>query len=176
MSSQFEGWLAVRLVQLGTDESVFVPYILSILEVGFSSSHLFIFYYPNILLSILKLKKFCFLELYSPTLPLLLQGEDESQEEKEEGLIGLLSDVMDNEEAIQETLKQILEQWRLAGEQDEQIKKTTESVAKLDLVEKMSQITQEKLATYVPKKQEEQTEEQKKIKEAILRVGLLLKL
>ena len=83
---------------------------------------------------------------------------------------------MDNEEAIQETLKQILEQWRLAGEQDEQIKKTTESVAKLDLVEKMSQITQEKLATYVPKKQEEQTEEQKKIKEAILRVGLLLKL
>merc|ERR1712061_533168 len=35
-------------------------------------------------------------------------------------------------------------------------------------VEKMSQITQEKLATYTPKKQEEQTEEQRKIKEAIL--------
>ena len=59
---------------------------------------------------------------------------------------------------------------------------------KMDLVEKMSQITQvrqkrsasltknnafmfqEKLATYTPKKQEEQTEEQKRIKEAILQV------
>ena len=59
----------------------------------------------------------------------------------------------------------------------------------MDLVEKMSQITQvnirmcicsltdiettpfqEKLATYTPKKQEEQTEEQRKIKEAILQV------
>ena len=32
-------------------------------------------------------------------------------------------------------------------------------------------LLQEKLATYTPKKQEEQTEEQRRIKEAILQVG-----
>ena len=72
-------------------------------------------------------------------------------------------------------------------ESEEVVKKI--DLDKMDLVEKMSQITQvrqkrgvhpftnnnafmfqEKLATYTPKKQEEQTEEQKRIKEAILQV------
>jgi hypothetical protein len=33
MVSTFEPWLAARLNKLGTDETVFVPYILSILQV-----------------------------------------------------------------------------------------------------------------------------------------------
>ena len=99
------------------------------------------------------------------------QGEDETSEEKEEGLVGILSDVLDSEEAIQDTLKEILEQWRKAqvtATQDEEVAKTSDKLGKIDIVEKMNMITQQKLANYVPKKQEEQTEEQKKMKEAIL--------
>ena len=87
------------------------------------------------------------------------------------------------------TCPKILEQWskaKTAKENEEVVKKI--DLDKMDLVEKMSQITQvrqkrsasltknnafmfqEKLATYTPKKQEEQTEEQKRIKEAILQV------
>jgi hypothetical protein len=85
--------------------------------------------------------------------------------------VGLLSDVLDDEETIQKTLAEILEQWRTAEEAESlQLKKTTEDLAKIDLVDKMNKITQEKLATYVPKKQEEQTAEQRKLKEAILQV------
>merc|ERR1712181_4225 len=112
----------------GTDDSVFGPYIISILE-----------------------------------------GEDETAEEKEEGIEGILSDVLDDEVAIKATLAQILDQWskaKTAEANDEVVKKI--DLNKMDLVEKMSQITQEKLATYTPKKQEEQTEEQRRIKEAIL--------
>jgi len=129
MSSPFETWLSRRLVDLGTDESVFLPYIVSI-----------------------------------------LQGEDESPEEKEEGLVGLLSDVLEDEEKIKETLAQILEQWNKenASVIENELKKASEDMAKLDLVEQMNQITQEKIATYTPKKQEEQSEDQKRIKEAIL--------
>merc|ERR1712083_813895 len=116
------------LTELGTDDSVFGPYIVSILE-----------------------------------------GEDESAEEKEEGIEGILSDVLDDEAVIKATLDQILDQWakaKHAEANDEVVKRI--NLDKMDLVEKMSQITQEKLATYTPKKQEEQTEEQRKIKEAIL--------
>ena len=81
----------------------------------------------------------------------------------------------------------ILDQWskaKTAEADDEVVKKI--DLDKIDLVEKMSQITQvaqnitnlnanqlhfqEKLATYTPKKQEEQSEEQRRIKEAILQV------
>jgi len=128
MSDHFSLWLGKKLTELGTDESVFGPYIVSILE-----------------------------------------GEDETAEEKEEGIEGILSDVLDDENVIKATLTQILEQWskaKTAKENEEVVKKI--DLDKMDLVEKMSQITQEKLATYTPKKQEEQTEEQKRIKEAIL--------
>merc|ERR1711997_352574 len=89
--------------------------------------------------------------------------------EKEEGIEGILSDVLDDEAVIKATLAQILDQWskaKTAEANDEVVKKI--DLDKMDLVEKMSQITQEKLATYTPKKQEEQTEEQRRIKEAIL--------
>jgi len=128
MSDHFSLWLGKKLTELGTDESVFGPYIVSILE-----------------------------------------GEDETSEEKKEGIEGILSDVLDDENVIKATLTQILEQWskaKTAKENEEVVKKI--DLDKMDLVEKMSQITQEKLATYTPKKQEEQTEEQKRIKEAIL--------
>jgi len=128
MSDHFSLWLGKKLTELGSDESVFGPYIVSILE-----------------------------------------GEDETAEEKEEGIEGILSDVLDDENVIKATLTQILEQWskaKTAKENEEVVKKI--DLDKMDLVEKMSQITQEKLATYTPKKQEEQTEEQKRIKEAIL--------
>lgn len=128
MPDHFSLWLGKKLTELGTDESVFGPYIVSILE-----------------------------------------GEDETAEEKEEGIEGILSDVLDDENVIKATLTQILEQWskaKTAKENEEVVKKI--DLDKMDLVEKMSQITQEKLATYTPKKQEEQTEEQKRIKEAIL--------
>merc|ERR1711963_57277 len=97
------------------------------------------------------------------------KGEDETAEEKEEGIEGILSDVLDDENVIKATLTQILEQWSKAktAKEDEKVVKKID-LDKMDLVEKMSQITQEKLATYTPKKQEEQTEEQKRIKEAIL--------
>jgi len=128
MSNHFSLWLGRKLTELGTDDSVFGPYIISILE-----------------------------------------GEDETAEEKEEGIEGILSDVLDDEVAIKATLAQILDQWSKAKTveaNDEVVKKI--DLGKMDLVEKMSQITQEKLATYTPKKQEEQTEEQRRIKEAIL--------
>merc|ERR1711971_796583 len=85
------------------------------------------------------------------------------------GIEGILSDVLDDEAVIKATLSQILDQWSKAKTEeanDEVVKKI--DLNKMDLVEKMSQITQEKLATYTPKKQEEQTEEQRRIKEAIL--------
>ena len=86
------------------------------------------------------------------------------------------------------TFPKILEQWSKAktAKEDEKVVKKID-LDKMDLVEKMSQITQvrqkrsasltknnafmfqEKLAIYTPKKQE-QTEEQKRIKEAILQV------
>merc|ERR1719305_2221179 len=108
-------------------------------------------------------------QFFGPYIVSILEGEDETAEEKEEGIEGILSDVLDDEAVIKATLDQILDQWakaKHAEANDEVVKRI--DLDKMDLVEKMSQITQEKLATYTPKKQEEQTEEQRKIKEAIL--------
>ena len=87
------------------------------------------------------------------------QGEDESAEEKEEGIEGILSDVLDDEAVIKATLDQvksdslnnqpnpvppkILDQWakaKHAEANDEVVKRI--DLDKMDLVEKMSQITQ----------------------------------
>merc|ERR1712080_511167 len=91
------------------------------------------------------------------------------QEEKEDGLVGILSDVLEDEEAIKETLAQILERWNKETTIiDDELKKATVDVSKLDLVGKMNEITQQKIATYTPKEHKEQTEDQRRIKEAIL--------
>jgi len=129
MAASFTSWLSGTLADLGTDDSVFGPYIVSILE-----------------------------------------GEDESQEEKEEGLVGILSDVLDTEEKIQATLATILERWRRCREEEveEEVRRATADLGRVDLVAQMAQITQEKIATYVPPPKEEMSEEKKKIKEAIL--------
>jgi len=66
MSDHFSLWLGKKLTELGSDESVFGPYIVSILE-----------------------------------------GEDETAEEKEEGIEGILSDVLDDENVIKATLTQV---------------------------------------------------------------------
>merc|ERR1719189_2604117 len=103
------------------------------------------------------------------TLSAFLRVKTKQLRRMEEGIEGILSDVLDDEAVIKATLAQILDQWskaKTAEANDEVVKKI--DLDKMDLVEKMSQITQEKLATYTPKKQEEQTEEQKRIKEAIL--------
>merc|ERR1719189_108934 len=103
------------------------------------------------------------------TLSAFLRVKTKQLRRMEEGIEGILSDVLDDEAVIKATLTQILEQWskaKTAKENEEVVKKI--DLDKMDLVEKMSQITQEKLATYTPKKQESQTEEQKRIKEAIL--------
>ena len=99
---------------------------------------------------------------------MITQGEDETAEEKEEGIEGILSDVLDDENVIKATLTQvkpkagqvkpkpgqgifgsnitcpqILEQWSKAKtekENEEVVKKI--DLDKMDLVEKMSQITQ----------------------------------
>eukprot|EP00092_Neocalanus_flemingeri_P021758 GFUD01023604.1.p1 GENE.GFUD01023604.1~~GFUD01023604.1.p1 ORF type:complete len:209 (-),score=74.31 GFUD01023604.1:90-716(-) len=122
--SEFDIWLTKKLQELNTDETVFLPYIISILE-----------------------------------------GEDESEEEKNEGLTGLLSDILNDEAAIEKTLNEILLKWKDSANSID--KDLTNDVAKLDITEKMHQITQEKLANFTITKVEK-TEEEKKLKEAIL--------
>jgi len=122
--SLFETWLTAKLQELNTDVSVFLPYILSILE-----------------------------------------GEDESQEEKNEGITGLLSDILDDEAVIEKTLNEILTKWTDCKDQSD--KSSEKNVVQLDITEKMHQITQEKLANFTINKVEK-TEEEKKLKEAIL--------
>ena len=122
--SLFETWLTAKLQELNTDVSVFLPYILSILE-----------------------------------------GEDESQEEKNEGITGLLSDILDDEAVIEKTLNEILTKWTDCKNQSDE--SSEKNVVQLDITEKMHQITQEKLANFTINKVEK-TEEEKKLKEAIL--------
>ena len=123
----FESWLSTKLQELQTDESVFLPYIISILE-----------------------------------------GEEESDEEKREGLTGILSDCLDNEDAIQQALEDIMKNWKkYADSNKDSSEAVTDEIKKLDITEKMHAITQEKIANSKVRKVEK-SEEQKKIKEAIL--------
>ena len=123
--SEFETWLTKKLQDLKTDETVFLPYIISILE-----------------------------------------GEDETQEEKNEGITGLLSDILDSEAAIEKTLNEILLQWKNSENSSEKVAET-DAASKIDITAKMHQITQEKLANFTINKVEK-TEEEKKLKEQIL--------
>ena len=118
-------WLAEKLRDLNTDEGVFLPYILSILE-----------------------------------------GEEESDEEKREGLTGILADCLDTEEAIESALNDIIRNWKSSA-RSKITDDVTENVQKLDITEKMHAITQEKISNNTIKKIEK-SEEEKKLKEAIL--------
>merc|ERR1711862_100973 len=89
----------------------------------------------------------------------------ESQEEKNEGLTGLLSDILDNEAAIEKALNEILLKWKNCEKLSESV--ADPDTAKIDITEKMHQITQEKLANFTISKVEK-TEEEKRLKEAIL--------
>ena len=121
--TQFEEWLTMKLQELNTDETVFLPYIVGILE-----------------------------------------GDEETEEEKKEGIVGLLSD----EAAIEETLNEIFVKWKESSESCQALVETvTEDVSKLDITRQMQLITQEKIATHRVNKTEK-TEEEKKVKAAIL--------
>ena len=122
--SQFEAWLTKKLQELKTDEGVFLPYILGILE-----------------------------------------GDEESEEEKAEGITALLADVLDDEAAIEKTLHEILAAWRDGSQSS--VETVAAEVSKLDITQQMKLITQEKIATSKINRTEK-TEEEKKIKEAIL--------
>ena len=124
--SEFETWLAGKLQELETDEGVFLPYIVSILE-----------------------------------------SEDETEEEKREGLTGILADCLDNEEAIEAVLKEIIESWRKFSLKGDSVTEVAEDVQKLDITAKMHEITQERLANSKVKTKE-LTEEEKRVKEAVL--------
>ena len=124
--SAFETWLSGKLQELETDEGVFLPYIVSILE-----------------------------------------SEDETEEEKREGLTGILADCLDNEEAIEAVLNDIIDNWKNLSSNGESITEVVEEVKKLDITAKMHEITQERLANSKVKTKE-MTEEEKKIKEAVL--------
>ena len=122
--TQFENWLTKKLQELKTDEGVFLPYIVGILE-----------------------------------------GDEESEEEKAEGITGLLADVLDDEAAIEKTLHEILAAWRDGSESS--VETVTAEVSKLDITQQMKLITQEKIATSKINKAEK-SEEEKKIKAAIM--------
>ena len=125
--TQFEAWLTKKLQELKTDEGVFLPYIVGILE-----------------------------------------GDEESEEEKAEGITGLLADVLDDEAAIEKTLQEILVAWRQGSDSGQaSVETVTAEVSKLDITQQMKLITQEKIATSKINKTEK-TEEEKKIKAAIL--------
>ena len=125
--TQFEEWLTMKLQELNTDETVFLPYIVGILE-----------------------------------------GDEETEEEKKEGIVGLLSDVLDDEAAIEETLNEIFVKWKESSESCQaSVDTVTEDVSKLDITRQMQLITQEKIATHRVNKTEK-TEEEKKVKAAIL--------
>ena len=124
--SEFETWLAGKLQELETDEGVFLPYIVSILE-----------------------------------------SEDETEEEKREGLTGILADCLDNEEAIEAVFAEIIESWKKFSLKGDSVTEVAEDVQKLDITAKMHEITQERLANSKVKTKE-LTEEEKRVKEAVL--------
>ena len=123
----FEDWLTKKLQELNTDEGVFLPYIVGILD-----------------------------------------GDEESEEEKREGIVGLLADVLEDEAAIEKTIKEIFVKWREESEScSSSVETVVEEVSKLDITHQMHLITQEKIATSKINKSEK-TEEEKKVKAAIL--------
>ena len=123
--TEFESWLSKKLQDLKTDEGVFLPYIISILE-----------------------------------------GGDETEEEKKDGITGLLADVLDNEDDIEKAYSDIIAQFEKLNK-TESVSEVSETVDKLDITEKMHAITQEKIANSLVRKVEK-TEEEKRLKQAIL--------
>ena len=123
--TEFESWLSGKLKALNMDESVFQPYIISILE-----------------------------------------GEEESEEEKREGITGLLADALDNEDDIETAFSDIVEHYAKMSSSDN-TETVTQQVDNLNITEKMHAITQQQIANSLIRKVEK-TDEEKRIKEAIL--------
>jgi len=121
---EFESWLTEKLTNLGTDASVFSPYIVGILE------------------------------------------SEETQEEKEEGIDALLSDILTDENLIETVKKEIQTNWIKFLNQPQDLAPKTEHDVE-DICEQMHRIMEQKNSSFNSNKKE-QTEEEKKLKEAIL--------
>jgi len=122
---EFESWLTEKLTALGTDASVFSPYIVGILE------------------------------------------SEETPEEQEEGIDSILSDIITDESLIEALKKEIKTNWTKFNNnlQEEESKKPDKPVE--DLCVQMHRIMEEKNSTFSSNKRE-QTDEEKKLKAAIL--------
>merc|ERR1712198_720008 len=105
--------------------------------------------------------------VFHPYIISILEGEDESEDEKKEGLMGILADCLDNQDAIDNAIGEILTNWKKFSLSSKDTKNLVEEVKQLDITEKMHAITQQKIANSLVKKVEK-SEEEKKLKEAIL--------
>merc|ERR1712029_628582 len=105
--------------------------------------------------------------VFHPYIISILEGEDESEDEKKEGLTGILADCLDNQDAIDNAIGEILTNWKKFSLSSKDTKNLVEEVKQLDITEKMHAITQQKIANSLVKKVEK-SEEEKRLKEAIL--------
>jgi len=123
--AEFESWLTEKLTALGTDASVFSPYIVGILE------------------------------------------SEETQEEQEEGIDSILSDILTEESLIKSLKEEIKSNWTKFNNnlQEQESKKEEKPVE--DLCVQMHRIMEEKNQSFSSNKKE-QTDEEKQLKAAIL--------
>jgi len=126
-NTHFETWLSKTLEDLNTDESVFSPYIVGLLD--------------------------C----------------DDPEEEKQEGLTAILSEILVDEAAIEKTRNEIWLKWNAALDTQLCASKEEEktAVSDLDISGQLHQIMEEKMASFSLKKVERSSEEQR-VKDAIL--------
>jgi len=124
-TQEFTSWLDGKLTDLGTDASVFSPYITSILE-----------------------------------------GEDEGEEEKEEGITAILSDVLDREDLINSVLKEIQDRWKKHLSKSAVVNEAPKE-PKLEIDDQLHKIMEQKMSNFSVQKKEA-TAEEKKLKAAIL--------
>jgi len=105
--------------------------------------------------------------VFSPYITSILEGEDEGEEEKDEGITAILADVLNSEDLINSVLKEIKDRW-----DDHQSKvavtiKDQPKEPKLDLNDQLNKIMEEKMSNFSIQKKEP-TAEEKKLKAAIL--------
>ena len=105
-------------------------------------------------------------EVFSPYIIDLLDGDDPEFEVKEGLSAILLSDILDDEVVIENTMKEILLKWNNHVEASK-VDEVKDVGAELDISGKMNQIMEEKMANFSISRVE-RTEEEVRIKEAIL--------
>ena len=104
-------------------------------------------------------------EVFSPYIIDLLDGDNPEFQVKEV-LSAILSDILDDEVVIKNTMKEILLKWSNHAEASK-VDEVKDVGAELDISGKMHQIMEDKMAIFSMNKVE-RTEEEMRIKEAIL--------